>query len=667
MPSKTLNIVALALASLSAACTSSEIVLPGMDPNAAAGASGSDPFKPFQPRQDSPPPIMPDFGFTGAGGTAFAPATGGAGGAADTGACMGTMPAPAGMPAPPLFKLDLGASVTSQDRAPRPISGGTLLVLRDGSAAVAADSDRDRVYVVDLATRAVRATVALDSGDEPGRLIEDGAGLVHVALRSGGAVVKIDPATAEVKSRQAVCAAPRGLAYEAARDLVHVACAEGLIVSLRAKSGGVFRTVPIDRDARDVILGRDGGLRVSTFRRAEALSLDVDGKEAARSHPLPVMRFNGPTPMPQPASAAVAWRMVPAGAGAVMLHQRGVDGPLSPTPGGYAGGGRGCGGIVESDVTVVAPDGSMGASAGIQLATLAVDVAVSPDGSQVAIVSAGNAHTPMPQLQIVSFANVQTGSPCIGAGAPGMGAMDGQLVAVAYSPEGTVVAQSREPAQLLTSDGKAAISLSQDLSPDSGHMIFHANSGSGIACASCHPEGGEDGRTWNFACLGPRRTQSLRGGLTPTAPFHWDGDMTSFPKLVHEVFVGRMAGPQTNDIQDAALLHWLDRVPELPVPAVRDAGAVERGRALFNGAASQCATCHTGPMLTNNATVDVGTGHPLQVPTLRGVGWRAPFLHDGRAATLVDRFAMGGGDKHGHTSQLSTDDIKDLAAFLDTL
>ena len=59
---------------------------------------------------------------------------------------------------------------------------------------------------------------------------------------------------------------------------------------------------------------------------------------------------------------------------------------------------------------------------------------------------------------------------------------------------------------------------------DTGHLIFHANAGGGLACASCHAEGNDDGRVWNFTCEGPRRTQSLHVGLRGTEPFHWSGD-----------------------------------------------------------------------------------------------------------------------------------------------
>jgi hypothetical protein len=59
----------------------------------------------------------------------------------------------------------------------------------------------------------------------------------------------------------------------------------------------------------------------------------------------------------------------------------------------------------------------------------------------------------------------------------------------------------------------------------------------------------------------------------------------------------------------------------------------------------------------------------LQVPSLRGVGYRAPFLHNGCAATLRARFdpACGGGDLHGKTSQLTDDQIGDLVSYLESL
>ena len=56
------------------------------------------------------------------------------------------------------------------------------------------------------------------------------------------------------------------------------------------------------------------------------------------------------------------------------------------------------------------------------------------------------------------------------------------------------------------------------------------------------------------------------------------------------------------------------------------------------------------------------------VPSLIGLAWRAPYMHQGCAATLADRFGTcGGGDAHGKTSQLSAEQRADLIAFLETL
>jgi hypothetical protein len=66
-------------------------------------------------------------------------------------------------------------------KAPRPVSGGTLLVTRSGQFAVASDQDLDAVTVVDLASGRVHGVVQLSPGDEPGRLVEDQNGIVHFA------------------------------------------------------------------------------------------------------------------------------------------------------------------------------------------------------------------------------------------------------------------------------------------------------------------------------------------------------------------------------------------------------------------------------------------------------------------------------------------------------
>ena len=93
-----------------------------------------------------------------------------------------------------------------------PISGGTLLVSNDGTHAIVADPDRDRILTVDLESGKTLTELPLLANDEPGRVVEDSAGRFHVALRRGGAIVDIDLATRTLIDRRAVCAAPRGIA-----------------------------------------------------------------------------------------------------------------------------------------------------------------------------------------------------------------------------------------------------------------------------------------------------------------------------------------------------------------------------------------------------------------------------------------------------------------------
>jgi CxxC motif-containing protein (DUF1111 family) len=124
--------------------------------------------------------------------------------------------------------------------------------------------------------------------------------------------------------------------------------------------------------------------------------------------------------------------------------------------------------------------------------------------------------------------------------------------------------------------------------------------------------------------------------------------------------------PLSGDLR-GALEGWVRAIPAPRAPSWVDAAAAARGQTLFESAQVRCASCHAGPSLTNNQTVDVGTGEALQVPPLVGVGWRAPFLHDGCAATLLDRFGSCATAGHGDTSSLTAANLGDLIAYLDSL
>jgi cytochrome c peroxidase len=95
---------------------------------------------------------------------------------------------------------------------------------------------------------------------------------------------------------------------------------------------------------------------------------------------------------------------------------------------------------------------------------------------------------------------------------------------------------------------------------------------------------------------------------------------------------------------------------------------IERGRQIFQRADVGCPTCHAGTRFQSQGSFDVGTGALLQIPSLRGVVYRAPLLHDGCASNLMARFIeCGGGDRHGHTSQLTSAELADLVQYLESL
>lgn len=577
-------------------------------------------------------------------------------------------------PVPALVLFVLGSCSLYVDPEPPPvglpISGGTLLTTRDGRFAVASDPARDRVLVVDLASRELVRTIDLQPGDEPGRLVEDATGRVHVALRRGGALVTLaEPLTGEVM-RRPICAAPRGVAWDGVGDLVHVACATGELVTLPAASGDPLRTLLVERDLRDVLV-IGGALLVTRFRSAEGLWVANDGTITRRDVPATVTRDDvfGESPPGATAVPSVAWRTVGLGGNrALMVHQRASRGPLSTQPGGYGGGGP-CNGVIEATATIFDPVASPpGEGRVFPFASLPVDVAVSPAADAIAVLTAGDASVRV--ASITSLAARQD-DPCGFSSGETIESADiglGSPIAVAFTRDGHLVVQYDNGVSLRDGSGWTHVVEYSTAPQDPGRARFHRATFSGLACASCHPEGREDGLTWEFDTLGVRRTQDIAGNLRGRGPYHWDADMSDLSQLINEVLVGRMGAEPLTPSEEGAMQAFLFALPPHPAPTSLDRNAALRGRQLFESAELGCTTCHNGAILTNNARADVGTGGRFKVPSLIGVGWRAPYMHTGCAPTLRDRFgACGGGTAHGATDTLDDAQLADLVTYLESL
>jgi cytochrome c peroxidase len=119
-----------------------------------------------------------------------------------------------------------------------------------------------------------------------------------------------------------------------------------------------------------------------------------------------------------------------------------------------------------------------------------------------------------------------------------------------------------------------------------------------------------------------------------------------------------------------------------PTPSPDVLPAIERGRKIYFSKKRGCTTCHRPPYYTDSGQKDtdgnfirhnVGTWkegededlQSLDTPSLLGLRQSEPYLHDGRAPTLESIFKHHNPEnRHGHTSDLSDDDIHCLSEFL---
>lgn len=171
-----------------------------------------------------------------------------------------------------------------------------------------------------------------------------------------------------------------------------------------------------------------------------------------------------------------------------------------------------------------------------------------------------------------------------------------------------------------------------------------------------------------------QRGQTLRG-IRGMEPFHWSGtreDTQAFRKT----FTGFMAGTGLAPPELDALAAFVDSLQPIASPVRGPDGSLTAvaGAAVFLSAG--CVSCHAPPLFTDRQLHDVGTGAPFhdrpagagklpearggafKTPPLRELWLTAPYLHDGRAATLRDAI-------RAHTrSALSEPQLADLEAFL---
>jgi YVTN family beta-propeller protein len=222
-----------------------------------------------------------------------------------------------------------------------------------------------------------------------------------------------------------------------------------------------------------------------------------------------------------------------------------------------------------------------------------------------------------------------------------------------------------------------------------------------MSCASCHNDGGQDGRVWDFTGKGEglRNTINLRGGPSSAlGRMHWTGNFDEVQDFEGQIraFAGGTGlmsdtafntGTRNQPLGDPkaglspdldALAAYVGSLGAFAPSPYRAAGGVltsdaVAGRTIFNSVG--CASCHSGNSFTNsntNVLQDVGTikqptsgqrlGGPLtglDTPTLCSVWATAPYLHDGSATSISSAITA-----HSAFSSLLPSDLAQLAAYV---
>jgi DNA-binding beta-propeller fold protein YncE/cytochrome c553 len=223
-----------------------------------------------------------------------------------------------------------------------------------------------------------------------------------------------------------------------------------------------------------------------------------------------------------------------------------------------------------------------------------------------------------------------------------------------------------------TSAGPTLVASAMSQPQHDGYVMFHSaneqiSQGGGLACASCHPDGRDDGLSWKIE-KNTLQTPLLAGRIVGTHPYKWDGGDPDLETSLATT-MKRLGGSGLDKAQTAELAAYLDALPAPRTPT-RDVAQVARGKALFDSAEVGCRGCHDGPTYSDNLQHSfAGSTLPsADTPSLVGLAASAPYFHDGSAATLEallrDRGAVHG---MGETARLSDAQIADLTAFLETL
>jgi YVTN family beta-propeller protein len=192
-----------------------------------------------------------------------------------------------------------------------------------------------------------------------------------------------------------------------------------------------------------------------------------------------------------------------------------------------------------------------------------------------------------------------------------------------------------------------------------------------MSCHSCHSDGHSSDAlsdTLGDGSFGAAKRIPPLGGVAETGPWAWNGSVHDVSQQVRKSLQTTMRAKLIDDTQVGDLTAYLTTLKPAPPQNVgfssAEKAAIERGHVVFTR--HKCDQCHASPTFTSPGVYDVGVQDELgnrqfNPPSLRGVGQRAAFFHDGRATSLRDVFAV---HRHPRNTQIPESELADLLAFL---
>ena len=581
-----------------------------------------------------------------------------------------------------------------------------LAVSPDGKRLYVALDDLDEVAAIDTATRQVtlKAKVA---GGPTGLALDPKGERLYVTCRTGDRVAALDPATLAEVGSASVGTAPVGIVY------VPVEGGRLVVANSASDDVEVLSTAPLaslghltgGREPYAVSLSPDGTKALVASRMAgitrgdevpaaevtvvDPVSVRVVSRERIESGHLsegictvpgrpwaliPMLKVRNLVPITH---AAQGW-VVSAGMALSDLSKGTVvELPLDETN------------LYYSDPSGIAVDPSAKrafiASAGANVVTVVDLVKVAGW-----LASAGEATRlgAIDDLQLSSeyvVARIPTGhNPRQVAMSP-----DGRTLWVAERLQDSILAIDTGSLKPL---GRVALGDGGDADPiRRGERVFARATTTfqgQFSCRSCHPDGHVDGLQYDFDIDGVGRdvldNRSLQG-LAGTEPFKWNGKNPSLrvqcgPRFAKVLTRSDPFAEKDLDDLDA----FIFSLPPTRTPSGPWTEAQKRGRQLFFATQTtdgreipygmRCSTCHRPPLYTDRIPADVGTKGPMDntlrfdTPHLLGIAASAPYLHDGRAATLEEIWTVyNPKDQHGITNYMNKIQLNDLIEYLKRL